>query len=69
MYVAARTNHQITKYAAEIKLTRRFVYEREKPTQQISHRVILRSSLLRIHYYHNKQLQVKKSQYLIPTYN
>ena len=33
------------------------------------HRVILRSPLPRIHYYHNKQLQVKKSQYLIPTYN
>ena len=34
-----------------------------------SHRVILKSLLLRIHYYHNKQLQVKESQYLIPTYN
>ena len=26
-----------------------------------SHRVILRSQLPRIHYYHNKQLQVKES--------
>ena len=33
------------------------------------HRVILRSPLSRIHYYHNKQLQVKESQYLIPTYS
>ena len=33
------------------------------------HRVILRSPLLRIHYYHNKRLQVKESQYLIPTYS
>ena len=33
------------------------------------HRVILRSPLPRIHYYHNKQLQVKESQYLIPTYS
>ena len=32
------------------------------------HRVILRSPLLRIHYYYNKRLQVKESQYLIPTY-
>ena len=33
------------------------------------HRVILRSPLLRIHYYQNKRLQVKESQYLIPTYS
>ena len=33
------------------------------------HQVISRSPLLRIHYYHNKRLQVKESQYLIPTYN
>ena len=31
--------------------------------------MILRSLLPRIHYYHNKQLQVKESQYLIPTYS
>ena len=40
-----------------------------KPTRQKSHRVILRSPLLRIHYYQNKRLQVKESQYLIPTYS
>ena len=34
-----------------------------------TYRVILRSPLLRIHYYHNKRLQVKESQYLIPTYS
>ena len=33
------------------------------------HRVILRSPLQRIHYYHNKRLQVKEFQYLIPTYS
>ena len=33
------------------------------------HWVNLRSSLPRIHYYQNKRLQVKKSKYLIPTYN
>ena len=32
-------------------------------------RVILRSSIPRIHYHQNKWLQVKKSQYLIPTYS
>ena len=37
--------------------------------RQKLHRVILRSPLLRIHYYHNKWLQVKKSQYFIPTYS
>ena len=33
------------------------------------HRVILRSSFPKIHYYHNKRLQVKESQFLIPTYS
>ena len=41
----------------------------KNPTRQKPHRVILRSPLLRIHYYHNKRLQVKESQYLIPTYS
>ena len=40
-----------------------------RATRQKPHRVILSSSLSRIHYYHNKWLQVKESQYLIPTYN
>ena len=53
----------------ENKLIRWFVYEWRKPTRQKPHRVILRSPLPRIHYYHNKRLQVKKSQYLIPTYS
>ena len=48
-------------YAAEIKLT--------KPRQQKPHWVILRSPLPRIHYYQNKQLQVKESEYLIPIYS
>ena len=34
-----------------------------------NHQVILRLPLPRIHYYQNKRLQVKESQYLIPTYN
>ena len=41
----------------EIKLTRWFVYEWGKPTWQKPYRMILRSPLPRIHYYHNKQLQ------------
>ena len=41
----------------------------QNPTVQKLHRVILRSALLKFHYYHNKRLQVKESQYLIPTYN
>ena len=32
-----------------------------------SHRVILKSSLSKFHYYHNKRLQVKEFQYLTPT--
>ena len=53
----------------EIKLIRWFVYKWGKPTRQKSHRVILRSPLPKIHYYHNKRLQVKESQYLLPTYS
>ena len=53
----------------KIKLTRWFVYEWGKPLRQKSHWVILRSPLPRIHCYHNKRLQVKESQYLIPTYS
>ena len=53
----------------ENKLTRWFIYEWGKPTRQKPHRVILRSPLPRIHYYQNKRLQVKESQYLIPTYS
>ena len=56
-------------YVVENKLTQWFVYEWEKPTRQKPHWVILRSPLLIIHYYQNKQLQVKESQYLIPTYS
>ena len=55
--------------AAENKLTRWFVYKWGKPTRQKPHRVILRSPLPKFHYYHNKRLQVKESQYLISTYS
>ena len=55
--------------AAENKLTRWFVYESGKLTQQKPYTVILRSSLPKFHYYHNKWLQVKESQYLILTYS
>ena len=50
-------------------MTRWFVYEWGKPTWRKPYRVILRSPLPRIHYYHNRRLQVKESQYLIPTYS
>ena len=53
----------------EIKLTQWFIYEWGKLTRQKPHRVILRSPHLRIHYYQNKQLQVKESQYLTLTYS
>ena len=55
--------------AAKIKLTQWFVYEWRKLIRQKPHRVILRSSLPKIHYYQNKRLQVKESQYLISTYS
>ena len=53
----------------ENKLTRWFLYKWGKFTWQKPHWVILRSPLPRIHYYHNKQLQIKEFQYLIPTYS
>ena len=40
-----------------------------KPTQQKPYRVILRSPLPKLYYYHNKRLQVKEFQYLIPIYS
>ena len=53
----------------KIKLTWWFVYKWGKPPRQKPHRVILRSPFPKIHYYHNKRLQVKESQYRIPTYS
>ena len=53
----------------KINLTQWFVYKWGKPPRQKSHWVNLRSPLPRIHYYQNKRLQVKESQYLIPTYS
>ena len=50
-------------------MTRWFVYEWGKPTWQKPHRVIFKSPLPKFHYYHNKRLQVKESQYLISTYS
>ena len=40
-----------------------------KTTEAKPHQVNLRSRLSRIHYYQNKRLQVKESQYLRPTYS
>ena len=45
------------------------MYEWGKPTRQKPHQVILRSPLPKFHYYHNKWLQVKESQYLILVYS
>ena len=53
----------------KINLTKVICLRMEKTTKAKPHWVNLRSPLLRIHYYQNKQLQVKESQYLIPTYS
>ena len=50
-------------------MTRWIVYELGKPPRQKPHQVNLRSPLRRIHYYQNKLLQLKESQYLLPTYS
>ena len=41
----------------------------KKTTKAKPHQVNLSSLLSRIHYYQNKWLQVKESQYFIPTYS
>ena len=53
----------------KINLTRVICLWMRKITEAKPHQVNLRSPLPRIHYYHNKRLQVKESQYLILTYN
>ena len=53
----------------KIKMTWWFDYKWGKLSRPKPHWVILRSPLSRIHYYHNKHLQVEKSQYPIPTYS
>ena len=55
--------------AAENKMARVICLQKGKTTEAKPHRMNLRSPLLRIHYYQNKRLQVKESQYLIPTYS
>ena len=65
--MVAQTNHQINKcrpMKAEVVNLRMETTSDAKP-----HRVNLRSPLSRIHYYQNKRLQVKESQYLILTYS
>ena len=69
LYVAVQTNHQLTKVCSGNKLTRWFVYKWGKPTWKKPHRMNLRLPLPRIHYYQIKRLQVKESQYLMPTYS
>ena len=67
--MVAQTNHQITKYVAENKWHGNLFTNGEKPIRQKPYRVIFKSPLPKFHYYHNKRLQVKESQYLIPTYS
>ena len=53
----------------ENKINTSDLFTIEKTTKEKLHHVNLRSPLPRIHYYQNKRLQVKESQYLIPTYS
>ena len=45
-------------------MTRWFVYEWGKTQRQKPHRVIFKSLLPKLHYYHNKQLQARNPKYL-----
>ena len=53
----------------KINLTRMICLRIGKTTVAKPHWVNLRLPLPRIHYYQNKRLHVKESQYLIPTYS
>ena len=53
----------------KLNLTQVICLQMGKTIEAKPHRVNLRSLLPRIHYYQNKQLQVKESQYFIPTYS
>ena len=53
----------------KLNLTWWIVYEWGKPSRQKSYWANLRLPLSKIHYYQNKRLQVKESQYLTPTYS
>ena len=57
--VVAQTNHQLNKMQQKINLTQVICLRMEKTTEAKLHRVNLRSPLPKIHYYQNKQLQVK----------
>ena len=60
--MVAQTNHQTTK-VCNGKINDTVICLRmEKTWQQKPHRVIFKSPLPKLHYYHNKQLQVKESQ-------
>ena len=70
MQIRGNTNKSPIKFnAAENKFDTVICLRMGKTTEAKLHRVILRSSLPKNHYYQNKRLQVKKSQYFIPTYS
>ena len=67
--MVAQANHQLSKYAAEIKFNTGDLFTNRENHRGRTPLGDLRSPLPKIHYYHNKRLQVKESQYLIPTYS
>ena len=62
-------NSPIKLNIVEIKLTRWFVYKWKKPTRQKTSLGDFKVTTLENPLLSNKQLQVKESQYLIPTYS
>ena len=58
--MVAQTNHQYTKYVVENTETV-ICLQIGKTNTAKTHQVILRSSLPKFHYYHNKWLQVNES--------
>ena len=64
------TNKSPTKLnAAENKVDTMICLRMGKTSRQKPHWVNLKSPFSRIHYFQNKLLQIKESQYLIPTYS
>ena len=67
--MVAQTNYQLSKLQKKLNWHGDLFVNGENLHGKKPYWVILRSPLLRIHYYPNKRLQVKESQYFIPTYS
>ena len=64
--MVAQTNHQLSYYAMENKVEMMICLRMGKISKA---KTPPSEFKVRIHYYHNKRLQVKESQYFLPIYS